>query len=76
MPDNSDTHLQVMAAAVLAMHETALEGPTKAYTCNLHTLDSIQDSHQVTCMTVEDWQQADPSLSLVIARLWYGTLEQ
>ena len=82
MPDNSGTPLQVMAAAVWAMQEAALQGPTspiEAYSCNLPVLDSIQDTQQVACMTVEDWclaNQADPTLSLVIARLWYGTLGQ
>ena len=51
--------------------------PLKAYSCNLHILDSVQDSQQVTCMTMEDWcqaQQADPTLNLVITRLQDGTL--
>ena len=57
-----------------------LEGPAspiEAYSCDLHILDAVQDSHQVTCMTLEDWcqaQQADPALSLVISRLWDETL--
>ena len=81
MPDNSGTHLRVMAAVVQAIQVDALKGPTgpiEVYTCNLHVLDSVQDILQVTCMTIEDWcqaQQADPTLSLVIARLWDGTLE-
>ena len=80
MHGNSGTYLQVMAAAMWAMKEAALIGPTKfieAYSCNLHILDSIQDSKQVTCMVIEDWhqaQQADPTLNLVIARLRDGTL--
>ena len=82
MPDNSGTHLQVTAAAVQAVQETAIEGltsPMEAYSCNLHVLDSVQDSLQVTSMTLEDWhqaQQADPTLSLVISRLQDGTLRQ
>ena len=69
-----------MAATVQAVQEAVHEGPTspiKAYSCNLHILDIVQDSQQVTCMTLEDWhqaQQADPTLSLVISRLWDGTL--
>ena len=80
VPDNSGTHLKVTAAAVWAVQEAALKGPTspiEAYSCNLHILDAVQDSQQVTCMTLEDWheaQQADPTLSLVISRLWDGTL--
>ena len=82
MPDNSGTHLQVMAATVQAVQEAALKGstsPMEAYSCNLHVLDIIHDSQQVACMTIEDWhqaQQADPTLSLVIVRLWDGTLGQ
>ena len=80
MPDNSGTHLKVTTAAVQAMQEAAIEGPAsliKAYTCNLHVLDAVQDSQQVACMTLEDWhqvQQVDPTLSLDISRLWDGTL--
>ena len=57
------------------MQEAALEGPTspiEAYSCNLHVLDSVEDSKQVTFMSLEEWHQAqpaDPTLSLVIARL-------
>ena len=57
------------------MQEATFKGPTgpiEAYSCNVHVLDAVQDSKQVTCMTVEDWgqaQQADPTLSLVISRL-------
>ena len=82
MSDNSGTHLQVTAAAVQAVQGTALKGltsPIEAYSCDLHVLDSMQDSQQVTCMTLEDLhqaQQADPTLSLVISRLWDGTLGQ
>ena len=80
MPDSSGTHLTVTAAAVQAVQEAALKGPAspiEAYRCDLHVLDAIQDSKQVTCMTVEDWsqaQEADLVLSLVIARLWDGML--
>ena len=50
------------------MQEAALEGPAspiEAYSCDLHILDAVQDSQQVTCMTLEDWhqaQQVDPIL--------------
>ena len=62
------------------MQEAALKGPVspiETYSCNLHILNAVQDSQQVTCMTLEDWhqaKQADPTLSLVISRLWDGTL--
>ena len=58
MPDNSGTHLKVTATAVQAVQEAALEGPISsivAYSCDLHILDAVQDSQQVTCMTLEDW---------------------
>ena len=80
MPDNSGTHLQVTAAVMWAVHEAALKGltsPIEGCSCNLYVLDSVQNSQQVTCMTLEDWhqaQQADPTLSLVISRLQHGTL--
>ena len=80
MPDNLGTHLQVIAAEVWAVQEATLKGPTspiEAYSYILHILDSVQDSQQITCMTIEDWcqvKQADPTLSLVITRLWDGTL--
>ena len=81
MPDNSGTHLKVTAAAVWAVQEAALEGPAspiEAYSSDLNVLDAVQDSQQVTCMALEVWhqaQQADPTLCLVISRLWDGTLE-
>ena len=80
LPDNSGTHLQVTAAAVQAVQVAVLKGPTspiEAYRCYLHILDLVQDSQLVACMTLEDWcqaQQVDPILSLVITRLWDGTL--
>ena len=80
MPDSSGTHLKVTAAAVWAVQEATLKGlvsPIEAYSCDLQILDAIQDSKQVTCMTLEDWhqaQEADPVLSLVIARLRDGML--
>ena len=78
MPDNSGTYVKVTAAAVWAVYEAALEGPTspsEAYSYDLHVLDAVQDSQHVTCMTLEDWhqtQQADPPLSLVTSRLSDG----
>ena len=74
MPDNSGTHLKVTAEVVQAVQEAALKGPAspiEAYSYDLHILDAVQDSHQVTCMTLKDWHQAqhlDPTLSLVISR--------
>ena len=59
--DSSGTLLKVTATAVQAVQEAALEGPTspkEAYSCDLHILDAVQDSQQVTCMTLEDWHQA------------------
>ena len=64
------------------MQEAALKGPTstiEAYSYDLHVLDAVQDSQQVTCMILEDWcqtQQKHPTLSLVISRLWDGTQGQ
>ena len=81
VPDNSVTHLKVTAAAVQAVQEATLKGPAspiEAYSCDLDILYAVQDSQQVTYMTLGDWcqtQQADPALSLVISRLWDGTLE-
>ena len=80
MPDSSGTHLKVTATVVWAVQEAALERlvcPMQAYSCDLHILDTVQDSQQVTCMTLEDWhqrQEVDPVLSLVIARLRDGML--
>ena len=82
VPDNSDKHLKVTAVAVPAVQEAALEGlasAIKAYRYDLHILDTVQDSQQVTCMTLEDCheaQQMDPTLSLVISRLQDGILGQ
>ena len=80
MPDSSGTHLKITAAAVQAVQEAALEGqvsPIEAYSCDLHVLDTVQDSQLVTCMTIEDWcqtQEVDPVLGLVISRLMDGML--
>ena len=57
MPDSSGTHPKVTVAAMQAVQEAALKGlvsPIEAYSCDLHILDAIQDSKQVTCMTLED----------------------
>ena len=80
MAGNTSTCIRVTAAAVQAVQEAALQGPTspiKAYSSNLHVLDMFQDSNQVTSMTLEDWcqaQEVDPILGLVIARLRDGML--
>ena len=58
MPDDSGTHLKVTATAVQAVQEAALQGltnPIEAYSCDLYILDAVQDSQQVTCITLEDW---------------------
>ena len=58
MPNALGTHLQVTAAAVTAMQETAFEchvSPSEAYSHDLHILDSMKESLQVTCMTIDDW---------------------
>ena len=79
IPDNSGTHPKVTAAAMWAVQEAALECPTspiEAYSCNLHVQDSVQDSQQVACMTLEGWcqtQQVDWTLRLIISRLWVET---
>ena len=79
MSGNTDTCITVTAAAVQAVQEAALQGlasPIEAYSSDVHVLDVLQDSNQVTSMTLEDWcqaQEADPILSLVIVRLRDGT---
>ena len=80
MPGNTSTCIKVTAAAVQAVQEAALQGPAspiEAYSSDLHVLDILQDSNQVASMTLKDWcqaQEADPILSLVIARLRDGML--
>ena len=75
MPDNSGTHIKVTTGAMQAIHTAALQGPAipiEAYSSDLHVLDILQDSKQIASMILEDWhqaQEADPVLSLVIARL-------
>ena len=82
MPDNLGTSLKVTAAAVRAIQEAALEKPVcpiEAYSYDLHVVRAIQDSKQVAQMTLDDChqvQEVDPVLSLIIARLREGTLEQ
>ena len=74
--DSSGTNQRATAATVQSVQGAALKGPVSpivAYSYDLHILDAVQDSQQVTCMTLEDWcqaQQVDPVLSLVITRLW------
>ena len=51
MSDALGTHLGVNAAVVQAMQEATLESLTsliEAYSCNLHGVDSVEDSLQVT----------------------------
>ena len=80
MPDNTNNHIKVTAAAMQAVQEAALQGPAfpiEAYSSDLHVLDVLQDSNQVASMTLKDWHQAqevDPILSLAIARLRGGML--
>ena len=82
MPDNLSTSLKVMAAAVRAIQEAALEKPVfpkKAYSYDLHVVGAIQDCKQVAQMILDDWhqvQEADHVLSIIITRLSKGTLEQ
>ena len=54
VPDNSGTQLKVTAASLQVVQEAALEGtasPIEAYSYDLHILDAVQDSQQITCMT-------------------------
>ena len=80
MPGNTSTCIKVTAAAVQAVQEAFLQGPTspiEAYSSDLHVLDVLQDTNQVASMTLKDWcqvQEVDPILGLVIARLREGTL--
>ena len=82
MPGNTSTCSKVTAAAVQAVQEAALQGPTspiEPYSSDLHVLDMFQDNNQVASMTLEDWcqaQEADPVLGLVIARLRDGHWEK
>ena len=58
-------------------HLKGLASPTEAYSCDLHVLYPGGDGLQVTCMTADDWhqaQRADPVLSLMIIRMQDGTL--
>ena len=51
----------------------------EAYSSNVHVLDTIKDSQQVTWLTIDDWDQAqwaDPVLGLIIMRLQEGTQSQ
>ena len=82
MPNNLGTSLKVTAATVRAIQEAVLEKPVcpiEAYSYDLHVVGAIQNSQQVTQMTLDDWQQAqeaDPVLGIIIKRLREGTLEQ
>ena len=75
VPDNLGTHLKATAAAVQGCARCCPQRPHKPH--KGIQLWSVQDSQQVTCMTLEDWhwaQQVDPTLHLVISRLQDGTL--
>ena len=80
MPDNTNHHIKVTAAAMQAVQEAVLQGPVspiEAYSSDLHVLDILQDSNQVASMALEDWHQAqgaDSVLSLFITRLRDGML--
>ena len=82
VPNTLGTHQWVTAVMVHAMQEAVLEGqvsPIETYSWNLHILDLVGDSWQVTCMTDNEWHQtqwADPVLSFVIMRMQDGTLGQ
>ena len=82
VPKTLGTHHQVTAVAVHDLQEATLEGPTnpiEAHSCDLHILDLLGDGLQVTCMTTDDWhqaQRADSILSLVIVRMQDRTLGQ
>ena len=57
VPDTSDTHHWVSAAAMQAMQEAALKGPMspiEAHSCDLHILDLVGDGLQLACMTTDD----------------------
>ena len=80
IPETLGTHHQVTAVAVQALQEATLKGPTspiEVCSSNLHVLHPVGDGPQVTCMTADDWhqaQRADPILGLVIKRIQDGTL--
>ena len=82
VPNALGTQHQITAAVEQAMQEAALKSPmspTEAYSCNLHVMNLVEDSPQVTCMTAKDWQQpqlADPILGRVIVKMQDGTLGQ
>ena len=75
VPNTLSTHTQVTAVAVQAMQEATLKSPVspiQAYSCDLHVLDLVEDDLQVTCMTTDNWQEAqlaDPILGQVIERI-------
>ena len=55
--DDSGTHLKITATTVWAVQEASPKGPAspiKVYSYDLHILDAVHDSQQVTCMTLED----------------------
>ena len=64
------------------MQKATLKGPAspiEVYSYDQHVLNSVEESLQVTCMTIDDWHQAqwaDPVLGLMIASPWGRTLGQ
>ena len=77
-PQTLETCLQVTAVAVWAMQEATLEGPTstiKANSCDLCVLDSVEDSLQVTCMSIGDWCQAQWADLVLVLWLWDCRME-
>ena len=82
VPKTLGTHHQVTAVAVQTLQEATLKGPaipTEVFSCNEHILDPVGDGPQVTCMTIDDWHQAQwaaPVLGLVISRMQDGILGQ
>ena len=57
MPDNTNNHIKVPAAAMQAVQEAAIKEPAcpiEAYSSDLHVLDILQDSNQVPSITLKD----------------------
>ena len=80
MPDNAGTYLKVKTAVVWAMQEAALKALQVHWSLQLwsgHSGCSPGQSvgHLYDLGRLASSQQADPTLSLVISRLWDGTLE-
>ena len=61
VPNALGTHHCITAVAMQAMQEATLQGPMssiKAYSCNLHALDSVEEVCRLTCKSIDDWHQA------------------